>query len=101
MDKQISWSGTLAMAGIKLAMVNGIIFAIGYFVNDYSDITFHIIISALYLLSAFSYGGLVPYEGWLDEEEDKDEYYYKPPKNIRYLIIVIVIGVCGFLIIYG
>jgi hypothetical protein len=98
MDKQISWNGTLAMAGVYLATVNGIILVIGYFANDYSDITFHIIISVMFLLSNFSHGGLVPYEGWLDEEGDSDSNYYKPPENIRYLIIAIVLGGLAYII---
>jgi len=97
-DKQISWAGTLGMAGMYLAVVNGIILVIGYFTNDYSDITFHIIISVLFLLSNFSYGGLVPYEGWLDEEGDSDSNYYKPSDNIRYLILAFTIVVVAYIL---
>jgi hypothetical protein len=57
----------------------------------------------MFLLSNFSHGGLVPYEGCFDKDRTwrddmKDEHWYKPPKNIRYGIIVFVLGGLAYII---
>jgi len=102
-NKDIDWQGTMLMVVISIALINGIVFILDYFLElftyviyDFGSTEFHIIITIMFLLRRYQNASIVMYEGW--KEDDYEDVY--PPENIRNGITALIILIVLFLFIF-
>ena len=88
-NKNIAWGITSGIFNIALIFINGVVLLVNYLMGETSSISFHILISIMFLLGLYRGGNLIMYEGW-DTEEYEDVL---PSQNMQNAVLFIIAAI--------
>ena len=88
-NKNIAWGITSGIFNIALIFINGAVLLVNYLMGETSSISFHILISIMFLLGLYRGGNLIMYEGW-DTEEYEDVL---PSQNMQNAVLFIIAAI--------
>ena len=88
-NKNIAWGITSGIFNVALIFINGVVLLVNYLTGETSSISFHILISIMFLLGLYRGGNLIMYEGW-DTEEYEDVL---PSQNMQNAVLFIIAAI--------
>ena len=89
-NKNIAWGITSGIFNIALIFINGAVLLVNYLMGETSSISFHILISIVFLSGLYRGGNLIMYEGW-DTEEYEDVLPSQNMQNAALFIIAAIL----------